>query len=472
MDIIQQKKKIYDTVREKQQTLFKMQENKDRVYLSEYKNLVSKEKLPDGTVANVWSNAFDKALSEHKIVIIPASDEKYYISRSVIMSSGNGIIAEKGAVIRLLDGVKVLMVRNKNVIDGSFYPEDKNVQKDKDLFIIGGRWEEYHTGRAGYLKSGRFDDNEDWLGVSTAMLFSNVENLLLKDIEFYHTAGFAIQIGNLSNFYIENITFEECFADGVHINGRVSYGEVRDIRGYTGDDLVALNMYDWANSGINFGPLDYVVVENLYPSEESPYKSIRLQPGTYYYDDGTSCDCSINNLIMKNVNGIENFKMYLQLPAYKDKPEESATIGSGNNIFFEDIDIDLKMPIDKDLVLKNKEGYRHFAAFEICSNIDNLYFENVNVTMHKDSFPESSPIMIGPKSSTAVYEGNILEVFMPDTSCTVNNIYLKDFKVNGVNIENKSQAVNVIEMHKNADYPNTLPRGGDGKGIVKNIEIV
>ena len=61
---------------------------------------------------------------------------------------------------------------------------------------------------------------------------------------------------------------------------------------------------------------------------------------------------------------------------------------------------------------------------------------------------------------------------MPDTSCTVNNIYLKDFKVNGVNIENKSQAVNVIEMHKNADYPNTLPRGGDGKGIVKNIEIV
>lgn len=465
------KSKIYDRIDKATIFLEEMKQNIDQISLLEYKDLVQVYLDKNGNEIKIWSDAFDAALSEHKTVLIPASEEKYYISRSILLSSGNGIIAEEGATIRLLDGVRVLMLRNKNVVDGSFLPNDKESEPDRDIFVVGGRWEEYHEKRCGYLGSGRMDENEDWLGVSTAMLFSNVENLLIQDITCYHTAGFAIQIGNAKNFIVENITFEECFADGVHLNGNLYYGAVRNIKGYTKDDLVALNTYDWANSGINFGPLDYVVIENLYPSEDSPYKAVRIQPGTYFYEDGSSCDCSVNHLIVKNVHGVENFKLYLQLPAYEDTPVENATIGSGGAIYFENIEIDLKRPMDYKYVEKNKEGYKAFGAFEIGANIGSLFFENINVKVYRDINPECAPIVVGPMSATAEL-GRNMEIYMPDVSCVVDKIFLKNFCVNEEPIKDVDEAVKVVEMHLNEDYPNTFPRGGEAKGMVRNIVIM
>ncbi len=462
------KKIIYDRVSQATFYLDEMKVNKDAISLQEYRSLSQELIDKNGQKIRNWSDAFDAALSEHKVVVIPASEEKYYISKSIILSSGNGIIAEEGATIRLMDDVRVLMLRNKSVVDGSFLPKDKEAEPDKDIFVIGGRWEEYHEKRCGYLGSGRMDEVEDWLGVTTAMLFSNVENLLVQNVTCYHTAGFGIQVGNVRNFLIENITFEQCFADGVHLNGSVYYGAVRNIQGYTGDDLVALNTYDWANSGINFGPLDYVIVENLYPSEDSPYKALRIQPGTYFYEDGTSCDCSVNHLIIKNVYGVENYKMYLQLPAYEDTPTENTTIGSGGGIYFEDIDVTFTRPMDHKFVTKNKEGYRAFGVFEIGSNMGSLFFENINVNIDKEKHPECTPIIVGPRSGTAEW-GAKMEIYMPDVSCTVDKIYLKNFRVNGELIKSPEEAVKVVEMHRNEDYPNSFPRGGEAKGTVRNI---
>ena len=89
-------------------------------------------------------------------------------------------------------------------------------------------------------------------------IFMEVYRVLIRNMTLKHTGGFAIQIGRCENFCLENIKFEDCFADGVHINGFVKNGLVKDISGHTEDDLVALNMYDWENSTITNGPLENV----------------------------------------------------------------------------------------------------------------------------------------------------------------------------------------------------------------------
>ncbi|MBE6730253.1 MAG: hypothetical protein E7564_01030 [Ruminococcaceae bacterium] len=63
------------------------------------------------------------------------------------------------------------------------------------------------------------------------MYFNNVNNLTLKDLSFAHTATFAIEIGDATNVHCKNIEFNECFADGLHVNGGVENLIARNLSG-------------------------------------------------------------------------------------------------------------------------------------------------------------------------------------------------------------------------------------------------
>ena len=148
-------------------------------------------------------------------------------------------------------------------------------------------WGEENTERLGYGASGCYDENDSFKGVSTCFLFSGVNNLTLKNIVFRNTAGFACQIGRINGFLIENIAFENCFADGLHVNGGVRNGVIKNLSGYTEDDLIALNAYDWDNSTINFGCIENIVVDGVKSvNGASAHKSFRIQPGVYPYKNG------------------------------------------------------------------------------------------------------------------------------------------------------------------------------------------
>ena len=61
----------------------------------------------------------------------------------------------------------------------------------------------------------------------------------------------------------------------------------------------------------------------------------------YFFDGGSQVDCSAENLIIRDVKGINTFKCYFQTPAYVIGTEpEKGGVGSGNNIFFENINHD------------------------------------------------------------------------------------------------------------------------------------
>lgn len=418
------------------QSLAKMQSNNEKLIsdlkskrsLLDYSHLAYK--CEHGTV---WTNALQEALNENEIVEIPTAKEPYYIDNTIIIPSNRRIIAWR-AVIKLVPECDVLMLRNEHCKDGTYAPfTDEDC--DSNISIHGGCFAESRTSRMGYGKSGRFSPKEEndeqraFYGVSTCMLFNNMDNLTLTDVTFSNAAGFAVQLGNVKNAVFENIWFKDCYADGLHLGGNCENVIARHIYGEVGDDLVALNAYDWQNSTVTFGPIKNVICENLNLSPMSPYKAIRIEPGIYTYADGSKVDCAIYDTIIKNVQGIKTFKIYLQTPSYVigTEPEKGET-GSVDNVFFEDIAIDLHSPIDgfKDYLTADPVRGT-FAAFELGANIGYICFENINVKMYRHKFPNSYLACIGPKSIVFGKE----EIFDPYVSSRANVLEFKNVTVNG-----------------------------------------
>lgn len=440
MDAIKQK--ILDVVNEMRNSFSTQKNNENYTDLADYVQYATIVKQ-DGEEKMVWTKALQKALNESKYVFIPKG--RYYIDRSIIMHSNTKIRASEDAEICLLKGTKTLLLRNDGVRDGSYHALPVDESCAENISIEGGVWSEENGERLGYGASGCFDQEHSLVGVSTCLLFSGVKNLCLRNMRFKHTAGFAVQIGRCENFVIENIYFDDCFADGVHINGFVKNGYIGNITGKTGDDLIALNMYDWEDSTINNGPLDTVLVENLHAISKHGHNSLRIQPGRLSLEDG-EIDCFVRNLYVREVKGVCVFKMYLQTPAYKEKPD-GAKVGWGKNIVFENIEISLEEPVDKQPNYLNGNPITgHFAAFEIGSNIEGLYFENISVRLNKDKYPYSHFITVGPKSQYIPEKG--IELFDPYIVCCVKNIYYKNVQINGKEISDLAPYIKEVQFNR------------------------
>lgn len=432
----------------------------DRVSIFEYKALVRTE-----NGKSIWTEAFQKALSEHEIIEIPASSEPYYLNGSLRIPSFRHIEAAPGAVIRLTEETKVLLLRNENTLDGTRMPFSGE-NRNRNISINGGRWEESNERRLGYGQTGKYDEERSYFGVSTCMLFNNIENLTLTNMTFAKTAGFSVQLGNARNVVVENIRFDHCFADGIHVNGNVENVLIRDIAGEVGDDLVALNTYDWQNSSVNFGPGKTILCENVHSDSSSKYKSMRLEPGIYDYADGSSVDCSLTDVVVRKISGILTYKVYFQTPAYPlGTDPERGDAGSVDHLYFEDIDIDLLGPVDgKFDEYKYSDPVRGwFGAFELGSNINYISFENIRLKTHPDEYPLSRMIVVGPKS---VYRAPDKEVFDPYITNTVECISLKNITVNGERVTDAEKLIRVTVF----DDVNGDGRSS-GRGSVKTVIV-
>ncbi len=426
--------------------------------LDEYVHLVREK---DGL--RIWTDALQQALIEHQVVIIPSAEEPYYIDASLRMPSNRHIEAAYDAVIRLTADTEVLMLRNENTMDGTHMPFSDEFANN-NISINGGRWEESNTCRKGYGRTGKYDAERSFYGVSTCMLFNNIENLTLTNMVFANAAAFCVQLGNAKNVVIENITFESCYADGLHINGNVENVLVRNISGEVGDDLVALNTYDWQNSSVNFGPGKCIMCENIVSADSGKYKSMRLEQGIYTYEDGSQVDCSLTDTLIKTVRGVHTFKMYYQTPAYDigTAPEKGAP-GSMDGIHFEDIEIDLSRPVDSFDAYENSDPVRGwFGAFEMGSNIGFVSFENIRITMHQDKYPISRMIVVGPKSIRIKDR----EVFDPYVSNSVECIFLKDITVNGEPMKRHAELIHITRFDDVNGDGNSTGKGSLGKIIV------
>ena len=194
-----------------------------------------------------------------------------------------------------------------------------------------------------------------------------------------------------------------------------------------------------------------MLVENV-TGRSSGTSSIRLLPGVKRFDDGTELDCSLENITLRHITDIREFKIYDQpnLELGRDK-DFSIGVGSIRNLRFEDL------------------VFNRLGKIELHANTDGLVIRKVRINHPIND--DWHLLAIGPKSQT--YKGGrsedparYTEIFSPDLDCTVQNV-----AVSGVRPRDSQtdlpidRVVKVIELQPNSDYPKTTPKGGTGKGI-------
>ena len=307
----------------------------ESVSLDAYTSLVRHSEI-DGVDFEIWTDALQKALDENQVVRIPAREKAYYIDAPVLIGGGRRIDAH-GACLLVVPHCRALLMRNKSVVDGSNHPEDKSVSPDRGIVIEGGIWGESNEKRLGYGRTGALDFDNSMPGVTTCLLFSNVEDLYLRDMEFVHTAGFAVQIGNCRRAAVQDMHFTSCFADGVHL---YPDGGSSDCR-----------------------------IDDLYLRRVTGIKSYKLYLQTISYKDEPEHPALVGSC--------------------------------GNMYFDDlDIDLDSQIDAGLYEGVRYTEGYNIFGAFEVLADVENMELENINLTLHLDEYPETCLVSVGPKSMT------------------------------------------------------------------------
>lgn len=428
----------------------------DTVSLTDYRHLTRQSEW--GTI---WTSALQTALEEHEVVVIPPAETIYYLDSTIVIPSNRRIEAGD-AIICMIPVYEKIMLRNQHTQDGSDLPP-LGYNRDRNISINGGIWRQMRTERGNYGTFGAHDDPEiPYHGVYAGMFFNHVDGLSLTDMTLSHIGAFSIQIDSIRGGFFENLIFDHGFVDGLHVNGCCEQILIRHIRGSVGDDLVALNMYDWARASVGFGPIHTLLCEDVEPEEGSAYKAFRILPGTYTYKDGTKRNCSLSDAIIRNIRGVQGFKLYMQTPAYVIGTQpETGEIGSLDNVFIEDIEIDLAEPVDKlnDYICSDPlRG--HFGAFELNAETGYLCLDNIRLTLHRDRYPLSHFLCIGPKSAR---NGDI-EVFNPYLSSTVSFLECIHITVNGFPVEAPGDLIHITHFQDvNKDGNST------GSGNLKNL---
>jgi hypothetical protein len=422
------------------------------------------EQEPDGSgslrtrevTAEIWTAAFQRRIDETKRLEIPARAEPYYVDRPLVLPSAATIVADPRAEIRLVPGVNTCIVRNANLVGFATGPVPADTRPDTDITIEGGIWTTTLAttpdAPQGNVRGGS-GRTPPVPGMHGVILLHNASGVRIRNVTVRESRPFAVHVGNVRDFVVDGLALENHFRDGVHVQGPAADGLIRNVRGVSKDDPVALNAWDWQQYAPSFGPIERIVVEDVVgsPPGSSAVNAIRLLPGVKRFADGTVVHCPIRDITLRRIADIADFKLYdqpnLEVPAGTD---ESDPIGRLANIRFEQLTF-------------NRPG-----TIELHADTDGLVIDGV--TLDFDPPPAWHLLAIGPKSMT--YKGNPAnpakwrEIFSPDRDCTVKNV-----SISGVRRAGEAEdlpldrLVKVIELKPNPDYPKTIPKGGTGKGI-------
>ena len=401
--------------------------------------------------AEIWTAAMQASLDGTGSLHIPARDLPYYIDGPLILKSGHRITADPEAEIRLKPGCNTCMVRNLNLVGFKDGPVPDQTKPDIDIHIEGGIWTTLATAKNQVNGNARgHSSRQNWVfGTHGVILLQNARRISVKNVTVRKSKPFAIHLGNVHEFEIDGLTLEDHYRDGVHVNGPASQGTIRNVRGNSHDDPVALNAWEWKNYAPTYGPIRDVLVENV-TGASSGTNAIRLLPGVKRFDDGTELDCFLENITLRHITDIREFKIYDQpnLEMGRDK-DFSIGVGAIRKLRFEDL-------------VFNRPG-----KIELHANTDGLVIRDVLI--NHPIVEDWHLLAIGPKSMTwnrAKDPANWKEVFSPDLDCTVRNLTVSGIRLRDSKTDlSIDRVVEIIEQKLNPDYPKTTPKGGRGKGI-------
>jgi hypothetical protein len=230
--------------------------------------------------------------SRRALVHLPAPPKHYLISKPLRIHSNQTLQLDRFAVIRLKNGSDCLMITN-----------DDHEHGNENVALVGGVWDMHNEGQSlsEYQKTriwkGTYDP-ASYLGV--LMRFNRVKRLTLRSLTLKDPVTFSTQLGNLTEFTIEDITFDHNLKrtnmDGIHVHGNSRHGRITNLKGATNDDLVALNADDAGIFEMSRGAIEDIAVDGVWATDGytavrllsagSPIRRIRLANifGTYRYN--------------------------------------------------------------------------------------------------------------------------------------------------------------------------------------------
>lgn len=213
----------------------------------------------------------------------------YVISDTLVIHDHTRLTLAQDTVIRLADQACCLMLKND-----SCYRNGSN----RRIIVEGGTWDGNNQAQT---RGKVYPDKPYNMGV--VMRFENVFDLTLRDLTIKDPESYAVQLRFADRFTIENITFDYNMVkrnmDGVHVNGPARNGVIRNIKGATNDDLVALNCDDGYDDGEKFiytkGNIENITVDDLFA--DNGYTAVRL----------LSCGSTMRNISIRNIFGTYRF---------------------------------------------------------------------------------------------------------------------------------------------------------------------
>ena len=225
-------------------------------------------------------------------IYLPKPLKYYLISKTLKIHSGQTLIVDRNAIIKLADHACAHMITNADHIKG-----------DSMITITGGIWDgnnitqtqEYHE-----THNGQVPYNPDrYLGV--LFQFNNVSDLRVAELTLKDPETFGFQGGNLRRFTIEDITFDynlkRLNMDGIHIHGNSHQGRITNLKGTTNDDLVALNADDGSMFEISRGPITDIQIDGIW--SDNGYRAVRL----------LSCGSPVKRIKISNIYGNYNYEV-------------------------------------------------------------------------------------------------------------------------------------------------------------------
>lgn len=236
----------------------------------------------------------NKKLSEITVNVSDEMDITEYMQDK--LNETNTFVLEKEGIFYLSDVVKIpsntyirlgsnTTIKLANNINKVFFENSDPTNGNENIHIEGGIW----------------DGNKDNQAFDTTKLygifrFAGVTKLYLGNLTIKDPVAFGTQFCRITNYLIENIIFDIATTrinqDGIHLGGECYHGRIRNIRGNTGDDMIALNADDYVEwrfcndvyetQMINGAIVD-LEVDGV--QADNGYRAMRLLSGTSFMDD-------------------------------------------------------------------------------------------------------------------------------------------------------------------------------------------
>ena len=211
-------------------------------------------------------------------------DGTFVVSRPLVISSDTRLVCSPRTVIRLADRANCPLLRNRGSEPGG---------ADRNITVEGGVWDGNNVNqRRGKFRLPGKPGGGD---INQLTVFAGVTNLRLAGMTLKDPDSYCIELTDVVGFTVEDIVFDcndkTLNQDGLHIDGYARDGYVRNLRGHTNDDMVALNSDEGAwrspsNDIVN------VTIDGIYGGDDG-YTAVRL----------LSRHAHLDNVVIRNVYG-------------------------------------------------------------------------------------------------------------------------------------------------------------------------